>query len=281
MIAITGATGKLGQLVIEFLAQKIPAKHIVALVRDLDKGKALTNLGVTVRQADYDKPHTLDAALTGVEKLLLISGNQIGSRTPQHKAVIDAAVKNQVRLIAYTSILNVDNSPLELAKEHKETEAYLRASGVAYSMLRNGWYNENYTDLVPVFTANHAITSIAPQAQINSAARADYALAAATVLSSSGHDNSVYELAGDNAFTIEGLAQAVSKHTQVEVKAKFVSDEEYLAYLVTLGVPAAFAALLVDAEAKAQQGYLATQSNALSQLIGRPTTTVAQSLAKS
>ncbi|WP_462156169.1 SDR family oxidoreductase [Pseudoalteromonas piscicida] len=281
MIAITGATGKLGQLVIEFLAQKIPAKHIVALVRDLDKGKALTNLGVTVRQADYDKPHTLDAALTGVEKLLLISGNQIGSRTPQHKAVIDAAVKNQVRLIAYTSILNVDNSPLELAKEHKETEAYLRASGVAYSMLRNGWYNENYTDLVPVFTANNAITSIAPQAQINSAARADYALAAATVLSSSGHDNSVYELAGDNAFTIKGLAQAVSKHTQVEVKAKFVSEEEYLAYLVALGVPAAFAALLVDAEAQAQQGYLATQSNALSQLIGRPTTTVAQSLAKS
>ncbi|MCF7513300.1 SDR family oxidoreductase [Pseudoalteromonas sp. L23] len=280
MIAITGATGKLGQLVIEFLAQKIPAKHIVALVRDLDKGKALTNLGVTVRQADYDKPHTLDAALTGVEKLLLISGNQIGSRTAQHKAVIDAAVKNQVRLIAYTSILNVDNSPLELAKEHKETEAYLRASGVAYSMLRNGWYNENYTDLVPVFTANHAITSIAPQAQINSAARADYALAAATILSSAGHDNSVYELAGDNAFTIAGLAQAVSKHTQVEVKAKFVSDEEYLAHLVALGVPAAFAALLVDAEAQAQQGYLATQSNALSQLIGRPTTTVAQSLAK-
>ncbi|WP_462182970.1 NmrA family NAD(P)-binding protein [Pseudoalteromonas maricaloris] len=248
---------------------------------DLDKGKALTNLGITVRQADYDKPHTLDAALAGVEKLLLISGNQIGSRTPQHKAVIDAAVKNQVRLIAYTSILNVDNSPLKLAKEHKETEAYLRASGVAYSMLRNGWYNENYTDLVPVFTANNAITSIAPQAQINSAARADYALAAATVLSNSGHDNSVYELAGDNAFTIEGLAQAVSKHTQVEVKAKFVSEEEYLAYLVALGVPAAFAALLVDAEAQAQQGYLATQSNALSQLIGRPTTTVAQSLAKS
>ncbi|MCF2826030.1 MULTISPECIES: SDR family oxidoreductase [unclassified Pseudoalteromonas] len=280
MIAITGATGKLGQLVIEFLAQKIPTKHIVALVRDLDKGKALANLGVTVRQADYDKPHTLDAALTGVEKLLLISGNQIGSRTAQHKAVIDAAVKNQVRLIAYTSILNVDNSPLELAKEHKETEAYLRASGVAYSMLRNGWYNENYTDLVPVFTANHAITSIAPQAQINSAARADYALAAATILSSAGHDNSVYELAGDHAFTIAGLAQAVSKHTQVEVKAKFVSDEEYLAHLVALGVPAAFAALLVDAEAQAQQGYLATQSNALSQLIGRPTTTVAQSLAK-
>ncbi|WP_223229963.1 hypothetical protein [Pseudoalteromonas piscicida] len=156
-------------------------------------------------------------------------------------------------------------------------EQYLNI--IQNTMLRNGWYNENHTDLVPVFTAVHAITSIAPQVQINGAARTDYALAAATVLSSSGHNNSVYELAGDNTFTIEGLAQAVSKHTQVEVKAKFVSDEEYLAYLVALGVPAGFAALLVDAEAQAQQGYLAAQSNALSQLIGRPTTTVTHSLA--
>ncbi|PCK31175.1 SDR family oxidoreductase [Pseudoalteromonas piscicida] len=281
MIAVTGATGKLGQLTVEFLTQKIPASNIVALVRDKDKGQALIQLGVKVREADYNNPNTLKTALAGVQKLLLVSSNQIGSRTQQHKAVIDAAKENQVSFIAYTSILNADSSTLELAKEHKETEAYLKRSGIAYSILRNGWYNENYTDLAPVFNAKQAITSIAPQARINSASRRDYALAAATVLSETGHENRIHELAGDTAFTIDSLAQAVSSHTQAEVKPNFVSSREYLAYLVALGVPENFALLLVDAETQAQKGHLASNSKALSQLIGRPTTTIAQTLATS
>ncbi|EOM2482056.1 NAD(P)H:quinone oxidoreductase, partial [Escherichia coli O157:H7] len=149
MIAITGATGQLGQYVIESLMKTVPASQIVAIVRNPAKAQALTAQGITVRQADYGDEAALTSALQGVEKLLLISSSEVGQRAPQHRNVINAAKTAGVKFIAYTSLLHADKSPLGLADEHIETEKMLADSGIVYTLLRNGWYTENYLASAP------------------------------------------------------------------------------------------------------------------------------------
>lgn len=197
MIAVTGATGQLGQLVIKHLLNKVEPQQIVALVRNIEKAASLTSLGVQVRQADYSKPETLESALDGVAKLLLISSSEVGQRASQHKNVIDAAKKSGVELLAYTSLLHADTSPLALAEEHVETEAYLKQAEVPHVLLRNGWYTENYLASVAPALANGGFIGCAKDGKISSAAREDYAEAAAAVLTSEAEQNGkVYELSG-------------------------------------------------------------------------------------
>ena len=197
MIAITGASGQLGRLVIEELLKTLPAAEIVALVRTPDRIKDLAERGVQVRQADYDQPETLKAALKGVDKLLLISSSEVGRRVAQHRAVIEAARLVGVRLLAYTSLLHADTSPLALAHEHQETESLLKASGLPHVLLRNGWYTENYTASIPTAVRHGVFLGSAGDGRIASAARADYAAAAAAVLIRDNQAGLVYELAGD------------------------------------------------------------------------------------
>ncbi|NWD74930.1 SDR family oxidoreductase [Pseudomonas gingeri] len=279
MIAITGATGQLGRLVIEALLERVAASELVALVRDPLKAQDLSAKGVTVRQADYNQPQTLASALSGVERLLLISSNELGQRSVQHRAVIDAAKAAGVKLLAYTSVLRADTSALGLADEHRETEQALSVSGLEHVLLRNGWYNENYTAGVPTAVAHGALLGSAGEGRIASAARADYALAAAVVLTREGQAGKVYELAGDTAYTLSELAEDIAKQSGRAVVYRNLPQGEYQAALLSFGLPEGIAALLADSDAAAANGALFDDRRQLSALIGRDTTPVATSVA--
>lgn len=277
MILITGASGQLGRLVIDNLLNTTPANQIVAAVRNPEKIADLAEKGVQIRQADYSDLDSLVAAMQGVEKVLLVSSSEVGQRVEQHRNVIHAAKEAGIALIAYTSILNADTSPLILAKEHVATENLLAESGVPYVLLRNGWYSENYT--MGLATAlEYGVVGCAEDGKLSTAARADYAAAAAAVLVKDGQAGKVYELAGDNAFTLSEYAAAISKVSGKTVTYHNVPEAEYTKILVGAGLPEGFAAVLADSEVGASQGGLFSDSKDLSTLIGRPTTSIEDSI---
>lgn len=208
MIALTGATGQLGHYVLQDPLNTVPASQIVAIVRNPAKARALSQQGVVVRRADYSDEAALTAALQGVDKLLLISSSEVGQRAVQHRNVINAAKAAGVKFIAYTSLLHADTSPLGLAAEHIETEQMLADSGIAYALLRNGWYTENYLASAPPALEHGVFIGAAGEGKIASATRADYAAAAARVIASEGHEGKIYELAGDNARTLSDGCRA-------------------------------------------------------------------------
>lgn len=277
MIAVTGATGQLGQLVIKHLLNKVEPQQIVALVRNIEKAASLTSLGVQVRQADYSKPETLESALDGVAKLLLISSSEVGQRASQHKNVIDAAKKSGVELLAYTSLLHADTSPLALAEEHVVTEAYLKQAEVPHVLLRNGWYTENYLASVAPALANGGFIGCAKDGKISSAAREDYAEAAAAVLTSEAEQNGkVYELSGDEAYTLSELSALISKKSGKAIPYINMEEADFAKALEGAGLPAPFAAVLANSDTGASQGALYDDSKTLSALIGHPTKSLEQ-----
>ncbi|KEY44514.1 SDR family oxidoreductase [Pantoea agglomerans] len=273
MIAVTGATGQLGRFVIDALLKKVPAGEIVAAVRTPAKAADLAALGVIVRQADYGQPETLEAAFAGVDKLLLISGSEVGQREAQHKAVIEAARAAGVGFIAYTSLLHADTSPLGLGVEHRATEALLKASGIPFALLRNGWYSENYAASIPPALAHHAFIGAAGEGRIASAARQDYAEAAAEVMTREDQAGKVYELAGDDSYTLAQFAAEIAAQSGEKVDYVNLSQSEFAAALKNAGLPEGLAEMLADSDAGAEKGGLFDDSRQLSQLIGRPTTT--------
>lgn len=280
MITITGANGQLGRLVIHHLLQQLPARDIVAVVRRPDQARDLEALGVQLRQADYDRPETMAAAFAGTEKLLLISSSEVGRRLPQHEAVIDAARQAGVALLAYTSLLHADSSPLPLAAEHKATEARLQASGLPHVILRNGWYTENYLASLPVALEHGVLLGCAGQGRIASAARADYAAAAAAVLTRPDQAGRIYELAGDSAYTLAELAAEISRQAGKPVRYQDLPEADYRAALLGAGLPEGLAVLLAESDSGAARGGLYDDSHQLSQLIGRPSTPLAAQVAQ-
>lgn len=278
MIAITGATGHLGQLTLTELLKTVPASQLVAIVRNPAKAEALAQQGVTVRQAEYGDQAALTAALEGVDKLLLISSSEVGQRAVQHRNVIDAAKATGIKFIAYTSLLHADRSPLGLHVEHVDTEQYLATSGIPYALLRNGWYSENYLASAPAALEHGVFIGSAGEGKIASATRSDYAAAAAKVMSSEGHAGKVYELAGDEAWTLSELAAALSKQSGKPVVYQNLSEADFAAALKGAGLPEAFANLLADSDAGAAKGGLFDDSRTLSTLIGRPTTPIHDSI---
>ncbi len=279
MIVVTGATGQLGHLVINALLKKVPASGIVAAVRNVEKAVEIAALGVEVRYADYNLPATWDDALKGAEKVLLISSSEIGQRARQHRAVIDAAKRSDVKLLAYTSVLHADTSPLGLAAEHKETEAALRASHVPFVLLRHGWYTENYTAGIPGALAHGAVYGCAGNGRISSATRADYAEADVAVLTAENQAGKVYELAGDTAYTLTELAAEISRQSGKDIKYVNLPEAEYKNVLLKAGLPEPVAALLSDSDTGVSKGGLFDNSRQLSKLIGRPTTPLATAVA--
>ncbi|WP_024698172.1 SDR family oxidoreductase [Pseudomonas avellanae] len=281
MIVVTGATGQLGRLVIEQLLARVPAEQIVAAVRSPEKAADLSAKGVQVRQADYSQPSTLDSAFAGADKVLLISSSEIGQRFSQHKAVIDAAKRTGVKLLAYTSVLHAEASALGLAKEHVETEAYLRASGLPFALLRNGWYTENYTAGVPGALAHGAVMGSADEGRISSASRLDYAEAAAVLLTSSEDQSGrVYELAGDESYTLAEFAAELSRQAGKTLPYVNLPQAEFEAALIQAGLPDFVARLLADSDASAAKGALFDDSRQLSKLIGRPATPLSATIAE-
>ncbi len=278
MIAITGATGHLGQLTLTELLKTVPASQLVAIVRNPAKAETLSQQGVIVRQAEYGDQAALTVALEGVDKLLLISSSEVGQRAVQHRNVIDAAKAAGVKFIAYTSLLHADRSPLGLHVEHVDTEQYLAASGIPYALLRNGWYSENYLASAPAALAHGVFIGSAGEGKIASATRGDYAAAAAKVISSEGHAGKVYELAGDESWTLSELAAELSKQSGKPVVYQNLSEDDFAAALKGAGLPEAFANLLADSDAGAAKGGLFDSSRTLSTLIGRPTTPIRDSI---
>ena len=277
MIVITGATGNLGQHVIASLLTSVPAANLIAAVRTPAKAADLAALGVQVRQADYNDGASLDAAFKGATKILLISSSEVGQRAQQHQNVIDAAKRAGVSLLAYTSVLRADTSPLGLAAEHVVTEAAIRAAGLPYSFLRNGWYLENHTEHLAPVLEHGVVLGAAQDGRFSSAARADYAAAAAAVLTAA-QPQAIYELAGDHGFTLTEYAAEVARQSGKAIVYKDLPQADFKAALVSVGVPEGFADLLADSDAGAAKGGLEDHGKQLSALIGRPTTTLAEAV---
>lgn len=276
-IGITGATGHLGRLVVNKLREKVAVGDMAALVRTPSKA---ADLGVEAREANYDKPETLDKALAGIDTLLLISASEIGKRTAQHHNVIEAAKRAGVKRIVYTSILHADTSPIDLAIEHSATENDIKGSGISYTFLRNGWYYENYTASIKQAIENGVIPGCAGDGKFSFATRSDYADAAVSVITKSGHENKAYELAGDNACTLGELAGEISKQTGKSVVYKNVTVNEYAAMLVSFGLPDFIAKAIAGWDVEASKGALYDDSKQLSTLIGHPTATLSRAVAE-
>ncbi len=273
-IGITGATGQLGRLVIGQLKQKT-SDDIIALVRTPEKA---SDLNVEVRVFDYNNAEELAISLHGIDHLLLISSSEIGQRFVQHKNVIEAAQKAQIKWIVYTSVLHADTSSLNLAEEHRLTEKLLKESGISYTLLRNGWYTENYNGSVAGALKGGVLAGSAGDGKVSSASRADFAEAAAVVLSNPDHKGKVYELAGDEAYTLTDLAAEISKQTGKKIPYKNLPESEYAQLLKSMGFPDFFADSIANWDISISKGDLYDTSGQLSNLIGRSTTSMADSL---
>ncbi len=277
MIVVTGASGQLGHHAVkQLLAQGQP---VVAAARTLDKAQSLAAAGAQLRHANYDEPATLDAALKGASALLLISSSEVGKRFTQHQAIIDAAKRAAVPRVVYTSLLQADTAGTILAAEHAQTEAYLKSSGLKFTILRNGWYLENYTEQLPKTLELGALYAAAGEGKVSVATRADYAAAATAVLTSPGHDGQVYELGGES-LTLSQLAEKFSAWAGKSIPYVSLEQAAFKAALVQAGLPEPFAEVLADADAGLSRGTLHVTTGDLERLIGRPPTTVDQALAE-
>lgn len=277
-ITIMGATGHLGGLVIgSLLKQGYPASEIVAVGRNERRLAELTDIGVSTRRADYGDSGTLDAALAGSDSLLLISASEIGQRFVQHQGVIDAAQRAGISHLAYTSIANADTSSTILAREHLQTEQYLQTSNLDYVVLRNGWYHENYTQQIPTYL-ERGIVGSGGHGQVSGAARADYAEAAAAVMTTAWSTKKVFELGGF-AYTLEVLAAEIARQTGREVRYTDLPVEIYQGILES-ALPTPVAEMLADADRGLAAGDLLVSSNDLADLIGHPPATLAEAVAK-
>lgn len=269
-IGITGATGQLGRLVVEKLKEKSEDSDLVALVRSPDKAQGL---GVEVRSFDYtDSIGNLSAALEGIDQLLLISSNEVGKRKLHHQNAIKAARDAGVKSIVYTSLLHADTTSISLAGEHIETEQMLKDSGIPYTILRNGWYTENYMGSIPQALASGTLAGSAGDGRISSASREDYAEAAVQVLTTEGHKGKVYELAGDGSYTLSDLAAEVSRLSGKEVSYLDLPEKEYASVLVKAGLPDGVAGAIASWDTGVSKGDLYDGDKVLSGLIGRRTT---------
>ncbi|MFI8450680.1 SDR family oxidoreductase [Streptomyces erythrochromogenes] len=277
-IVVTAATGALGRLVVEELLERVPADRVAVVVRNGEKAADLAARGIEVRVADYADPAALAGAFRPGDRVLLISGNEIGRRVAQHTAVIDAAKAAGVAQLAYTGILGGPEADFELASEHTATERAVLTSGLPYTFLRNGWYHENYTRDLPATLGHGAVVGSAGEGRIASAARADYAAAAAVVLTGEGHLNAIYELSGDSAWSLAEYAAEVSAQSGKEIAYTEVPAGDHLKILTGAGVPEGFAAIIVDVDAAIARGRLAGTGGDLARLIGRPTTPVAEAI---
>jgi len=278
-IVVSAASGQLGRLTVEaLLTRGVPASGIVATSRDVTRIKDLADRGVVVRRADFAEPDSLPAAFEGADRLLLVSTTTVSERVANHRRAIDAAVAAGVSLVAYTSMLRADTSTASLSPTHRATEEYLRER-VPSVMLRNGWYLENYTAQLPQVLRQSAVVGAAGRGRISAAARADLADAAAVVLTTDGHAGRAYELGGDEAFTLAGLAAAISAATGRRIEYTDLAPDAFARVLADAGVPAELAHVLVDADLAMGRDEMFTDSGDLRRLIGRPTTTPAEAVA--
>jgi NAD(P)H dehydrogenase (quinone) len=268
--AVTAATGQLGHLAVEALLERgVAPSDVVAVVRTPSKADDLAARGVVVRAGDYSDRASLDSALAGVDRLLLVSSNEVGQRLTQHTNVVEAAKAAGVQRLAYTSLLRADTSASPLAPEHKATEEVIAASGLPHVLLRNSWYYENYTANLGQYLATGEVLGATHDGRISAASRADYAAAAAVALLADDEGKGTYELAGET-FTFTDLAATVTEVTGTTVTSRDVTGEEYQEALTGHGLDAGTAGFVVALDASIANGDLQTDSTDLADLLGRP-----------
>lgn len=278
-IVVTGATGPLGRLIVEhLLGRGVAAADITAAGRNPSRLAELAATGVNTATIDYNDPASLTAAFAGADRLMLVSGSEVGQRVSQHTNAISAAVAAGVGRIVYTSVLAATTTALILAPEHKATEEALRASGLPFTILRNGWYTENYDAALEQARATGVYLASAGDGRMASASRTDFAEAAAVVLTTPGHDNAVYELAGDVAWTGADMAAALAEVVGRPVAFSSVSAAEHTAILTEAGLDGGTVGFVVGIDSNIQDGLLAGGSTELATLIGRPTTPLVDGL---
>jgi NAD(P)H dehydrogenase (quinone) len=278
-VVVTGATGHLGRLIVEsLLARGVAAEEVVAGGRQIDKLDDLAERGVAVAPIDYSDDASLAAAFVGADTLMLVSGSEVGSRVAQHGAAVAAATAAGIRRIVYTSAPHAEATALVLAPEHIATENLIRESGIPFTFLRNGWYSENYLATLDQAAATGEIVASVGDARVASASRRDFAEAAAAVVTGVGHENAIYELTGDYAWSFSELAAAASEILGTPVVYRSVTPEEQLAELVAAGLPEGTAQFVVALDGNIRDGLLAHTPGDLARLIGRPTTPLAEAL---
>lgn len=278
-ILITGATGQLGRLTIDsLLARGADPQTIIAGARDVSKAADLADRGIRVVALDYDDTASVSAALDGVDSVLLISGSEVGRRTPQHKAVIDAAKAAGVSKLVYTSAPKATTSDLILAPEHKATEELIAASGVPSVILRNNWYTENYAGSAAQAAETGVLAASVGDGRVASASRRDFADAAAVVLLEDGHIGEVYELAGDAAWDFSELAAVIGEVAGRPVEYRALSTEEHAALLAAAGLDEGTIGFVTTLDADIRGGALAHTDGTLARLIGHPTTPLVEGL---
>jgi NAD(P)H dehydrogenase (quinone) len=279
-IVVTGATGELGKHVIAGLLEKVPAGEIVAAVRNVDKAAGYAAKGVVVREADYSKPETLTTAFAGATKVLLISASEVGKRFAQHKAVVDAAKAAGVQQLVYTSVLDAQQTALVLAPEHKATEEYIEASGVPFTILRNGWYNENYAQAIQQAVQFGALTHATGEGRVSAASRADFAAAAVAVLTGEDHLGKTYELAGDASFSHAELAAEIAKASGKDIANNSIDVATYTEILKGAGLEEGLAGFVAALDDDTAKGLLESKSTDLHDLIGHATKPIAATVAE-
>ncbi|WP_433825824.1 SDR family oxidoreductase [Actinoplanes sp. CA-015351] len=275
MIVVTGATGQLGRLVVRHLIDLVPVDQIAVLVRDPTRATHPAGHGIEVRTADHDVPSSLAGAFRPGDRVLLISGNQFGRRQAQHEAVISAAKNADVALLAYTSILGGPNTQFVIAADHHTTEQAIKSSGLPFSFLRNGWYTENYTAQLPTVLEHGVVVgTAASDSRLATATRNDYAAAAAAVLAGAGHENTTYELSGDEAWSLDEYTAHVSRQSGRDITYRQVPAAEYRQLLSAGGLPDAMLDVFIETENVIARGALALVTGDLRRLIGRPSTSL-------
>jgi NAD(P)H dehydrogenase (quinone) len=273
-VVVTGATGHLGRLAVEsLLARGVPAADITATGRTVEPLADLAARGVRVAVADYHDPATLDAAFAGADKLLLVSSGSFDDRAGQHRNAIDAAVRAGVQHVVYTSGPKATTSRLLLMADHAATEEALAASGLTYTVLRDGWYVENYTGQVDTYL-QHGMVGAAGDGKVSIAPRSDYAEAAAVVLTTDGHAGKVYELGGE-ALTLAEIAALISTETGRAITYTDVPVDTLTGILVGAGFPEPVAAVFADVDRGISEGELLVDPSDLAALLGRPATPAA------
>lgn len=276
---VTGASGQLGRQAVAHLATIVDPAQIIALVRSAAAEADYAAQGIATRRGDYEDRASLVAAFAGVDRLLFISSSAIGSRISQHANVVEAAKAAGVGFIAYTSLLGAAARAMLIGQEHVATETMLADSGIAHTLIRNGWYSENLMISLPQALATGQIFGASGDGRFSPAARADYAAAAAVILKG-GHDRQTLELGGDESFTMDEFAETVSALSGKPVRFVNIPQEALADGMVQAGLPAPVAAVLADADARAAQGLLFTQSADLSRILGRPTRSYRDMLAE-
>ncbi|MEQ8658793.1 MAG: SDR family oxidoreductase [Hyphomicrobiales bacterium] len=283
-ILITGATGQLGTLAIGALMETVDPSKIAALVRPNSDGSDtrvahLQSFGIVTREGDYDDPASLREAFAGIDRLLFISSNSFEPRGAQHRNVVDAAKHAGVGFIAYTSILNAQDTPLQLAIDHRETEAMLAASGINHVLLRNGWYMENHFLALSNALRDGVIIGAAENGRFSAAMRSDYAAAGAAVIHPDAETSTrILELAGDTAYKLHELAEEMSRQSGKAVRYENMAPHVFRSALTSHGLPTHLASLLANTDAGAAEGALFNDSGTLAKVIGRPTKNLAEGL---